>query len=98
MTVTRTDVEEKARSRRIDAYDDTNARLLRDEGNGTSHLGQTTPRLPHATDLIAWLSLGLGSDVHVRVTGHHARGEGRSGYLVAELISCIRYFLGTQPA
>lgn len=41
------DVEENAnnaRRRRTDAYDDTNTtRLLRDEGNGTSHLGQTTP-------------------------------------------------------
>jgi len=38
--------------RLTNTYDDTNTRLLRDEGNGTSHLGQTTPGLAHATDLI----------------------------------------------
>lgn len=52
------------RRRGTDMYDDTNTRLLRDEGNGTSHLGQTTPRLAHATDLIVGLSLDLASNVH----------------------------------
>jgi len=88
--------------RRWRTYDDTNTQLLRDEGNGTSHLGQTTPRLAHATDLIvdsAWVSLRT---YIARTCTHdslpHARSGIRLGYLATELISCIRYFLGTWPA
>lgn len=59
--------------------------LLREEGNGTSHLGQTTPELAHATDLI------------VLPVGSRLRNAYTHGYLAAELISCIRYFPETSP-
>lgn len=63
-----TGVEENARSRRIATP--TTIQMpgyLETREMGLAIWGKLPPRLAHATDLIAWLSLGLASDVHTYV-------------------------------